>query len=124
MGECIMPNGKFRTAFFSAFLLAPGAGLAYPVHGVGSVSCAEFAKMYQGDPDNAELVFFSWAQGFMSGLNMAAMASQKQTRDLAGIAVDQKRALRSYCANNPLKNYMDGVIEFYGRLNFFPPSSN
>jgi hypothetical protein len=100
MGECIMSNGKFRTALFLAFLLAPGAGLAYPVHDVGSVNCAEFAKMYH--PDNAELVFFSWAQGFMSGLNMAAMASQKQTRDLAGIAVDQKRALRSYCANNPL----------------------
>jgi hypothetical protein len=78
--------------------------------------------MYQGDPKNAELVFFSWAQGFMSGLNMAAMASQRQTRDLVGIAVDQKRALRTYSAKSPLKNYMDGVIEFYGKLHFSPPN--
>jgi hypothetical protein len=119
-----VPNGKFKTALFLAVLLAPCTGFAYPVHGVGSASCAEFARMYQGDPDNAELIFFSWAQGFMSGLNMAAMASQKPTRELAGVTVDQKRALRAYCANNPLKNYMDGVIEFYGKLHFSASNSN
>jgi hypothetical protein len=123
MGK-IMPNGKLRAALFGVFLLAPGAAVAYPAQGVGSVSCAEFAKMYQGDPDNAELVFFSWAQGFMSGLNMAAMAGEKTTRDLAGAGADQKRALRGFCANNPLKNYMDGVIEFYGKLPLYPASSN
>jgi hypothetical protein len=119
-----MPNGKFRIALFLVFLLASRTGFAYPVHGVGSVSCAEFAKMYQGNPENAELVFFSWAQGFMSGLNMAAMASQTRTRDLAGITIDQKRALRTYCANNPIKNYMDGVIEYYRKLPVSPQNSN
>jgi hypothetical protein len=119
-----MPHGKITTVLAIVFLFAPRAGFAYPVHGVGSLSCAEFAKMYQGAPENAELVFFSWAQGFMSGLNMAAMANQTRTRDLAGIMVDQKRALRTYCANNPLKNYMDGVIEYYGKLPVSPENSN
>jgi hypothetical protein len=119
-----MQNGKFRVVLISAFFLAPRIGLAYPIHGLGSLSCAEFAKMYRDDPSTTELYFFSWAQGFMSGMNMGALATKNTTRDLAGITADQQRALRTYCANNPLKNYMDGVIEYYGKLPVSPQNSN
>jgi len=118
-----MPHGKITTvlAIVFIFLFSPRAGFAYPVHGVGTSSCAEFAKMYQGDPEISERVFFSWAQGFMSGLNLGAKANNKQMRDLAGIVDDQKRALRAYCANNPLKSYMDAVIGYYAQLPVSPP---
>ncbi|WP_445215759.1 hypothetical protein ACKWRH_25420 [Bradyrhizobium sp. Pa8] len=99
-------------------LLMPRAGLAYPVQGPGATSCAEFAKMYQADP-SIEMIFFTWAQGYMSAINMSVLASDRLARELAGEAADQKRAFRSYCANNPLKNYMDGVLDLYGKLPFY-----
>jgi hypothetical protein len=107
-----------KFALFLVLFLTPSAGFSYPVHGAGSASCAEFAKMYQGDPEHVEDAFFSWAQGFMSGINLAAVTTQRPTRDLAGVAADQRRALRTYCANNPLRTYMDAVTEFYAKLPF------
>lgn len=106
-------------AVVAIFFLFPRQGFTYPVHGLGSSSCAEFAKMYQGDPEYTDRLFFSWAQGFMSGLNMAALANQTRPRDLAGITADQMQELRTYCADNPLKNYMDGVIRYYSKLPVF-----
>jgi hypothetical protein len=103
---------------FTVLIATPNAGFAYTVQGAGAVSCAEFARMYQGDPVHVEDAFFSWAQGFMSGINLAAVTTQRPTRDLAGVATDQRRALRTYCANNPLRTYVDGVTEFYAKLPF------
>jgi hypothetical protein len=118
----IMPSVHIRTALVVFVLFVPCPGIAYPVQGPGATSCGEFAKMYQADP-SIELIFYTWAQGYMSAINIAAVGNQKQPRELAGQSADQKRALRSYCADNPLKKYMDGVLEFYGKLPFFPKSS-
>jgi hypothetical protein len=65
------------------------------------------------------MIFFTWAQGYMSAINMSVMAADRSARELAGEAADQKRAFRNYCASNPLKNYMDGVLEIYGKLPFY-----
>jgi len=119
-----MRNSKFAAIVWAMFLIVPSAGLAYPVQGLGATSCGSFAKMYQGDPDNTESMFFMWAQGFMSSWNMSVMAAKKTPRELAGPLVDQKRALRTFCAENPLKNYMDGVLELYGNLPYFRENSN
>jgi len=50
------------------------------VRGVGTQSCAEFAKAYKGDPKYAELVYLSWAQGLMSGLNIQLSFENKPKR--------------------------------------------
>jgi hypothetical protein len=112
-----MRIGKFFGAgLWALLILIPRDGFAYSVQGPGATSCAEFAKMYRADPTQIEDVFFAGAQGFMSSMNLRVIAAEKSPRDLAGKADDQKRALRMFCANNPLKNYMDGVIEFYSTL--------
>lgn len=85
------------------------------MHGVGVTSCAEFARLYQVAPENTELVFFSWGQGYMSGLNISAMGQGFMARDLAGDQGQQKQEIRRYCANNPLKNYMDAVFDLYAK---------
>jgi hypothetical protein len=41
-------------------------------YGDGMDSCAVFAQEYAANPDAAENVYFTWAQGFMSGLNLEA----------------------------------------------------
>jgi hypothetical protein len=89
---------------------------AYPIQGVGVMSCAEFGRLYQLSPENTELVFFSWGQGYMSGLNISATGRGFTARDLAGDIGQQKQEIRRYCANNPLKNYMDAVFDFYAQL--------
>jgi hypothetical protein len=112
-----------RASLVAILLLTPNATIAYPVQGPGAASCADFAKMYQADP-SIEMIFYTWAQGYMSAINMSIMADKRPARELAGEMVDQKRVLRTYCANNPLKNYMDGVLEFFGKLPFYPKNSN
>jgi hypothetical protein len=76
--------------------------------GVGNHSCAQFAKFYRNDakPTVVELTFFSWAQGFMTGWNVA-MSDEKGRVDVDLSAMrpdDQKKFLRDYCDKHPLKN--------------------
>ena len=40
------------------------------IGGGGAFTCSEFGKEYKEDPES-EHMFFTWAQGFMSGLNAA-----------------------------------------------------
>jgi hypothetical protein len=39
--------------------------------GAGSSTCADYTQEYRRDPDTANNLYFSWAQGFMSGQNVA-----------------------------------------------------
>ena len=98
-----------------SLLITHTAGLANTVEGPGATTCAQFSNMYRAN-SGIEDMFFTWAQGYMSALNMNVVASKLPPRELAGGAADQKRALRSYCTENLQKNYIDGVIELYKRL--------
>jgi hypothetical protein len=61
------------------------------VMGAGMTSCAEFAKEYRQNPESTESIFFSWAQGFMSGTNLAFLALKKPMHDLNAWSIhDQK----------------------------------
>lgn len=61
-----------------------------------------------------EAVFYAWAQGFWSSMNLASGVAKKPMRELGDEG--NQRALRAYCANNPLKDYLDGVLEIYEKL--------
>jgi hypothetical protein len=66
-------------------------------------------------PEYTELVFFSWGEGYMSGLNISAMGQGFLARDLAGDTNQQKQEIRLYCADNPLRNYRDAAFDFYAK---------
>ena len=40
------------------------------IMGPGSVTCGKFAADYRQNPDQVDNLFFTWAQGFMSGFNI------------------------------------------------------
>ena len=105
---------NIRILMTVSLLVTPTAGLANPVEGPGATTCAQFSSMYRAN-SGIEDSFFIWAQGYMSALNMNVLTSKLPPRELAGVAT-QKGTIRSYCADNPLKNYMDGVIELYKKL--------
>jgi hypothetical protein len=89
------------------------AGIA--ATGPGTQTCGEFAKSYQLSPRAAEDHYFAWAQGFMGGLNAAAIGRNDGTnRDLSSISFEQQQQhLRAYCNDHPLATYMKGVLELY-----------
>jgi hypothetical protein len=86
---------------------------AMALRGIGTSTCAQFAKMYAGDPQYAETVFFSWAQGYWSALNVNLLA-QRQYRELAGSTEMQEGAMRSYCDKHPLTSYWEAASNVFG----------
>ena len=70
--------------------------------------------IYLKNPDGTDVVYYSWALGYMSALNSMSLEGffdlNAETTD------DGKRFLREYCSAHPLANYMDGVFELMKSL--------
>jgi hypothetical protein len=85
-------------------------------YGIGIHSCAEFAKLYAANPKVTENVYYAWAEGFISGLNMSAIANNLsyRTPEPGG---DNMRYymlyIRSYCDSHPLSPYYGAVTTLY-----------
>jgi hypothetical protein len=96
-------------------LLAAAAAHAEPAAGlgVGTYTCAEQAKAVRGDRE-LDLLYFSWAQGWMTGWNLAQMNADQPTVDLnTKVLSDQRAFIKTYCANHPAGLYMDAVRQLY-----------
>jgi hypothetical protein len=96
-----------------AFLLFANSAMAEEVEhfgsGAGTQTCAQFANNYVINPETIENVYFSWAQGFMTGWNIAS--EESKTVDVATWSIDaQKAHIRHYCDANPLKEYVFAVV--------------
>ena len=99
----------------------------YAAMGLGISSCAEFANLYKQDPKWAEGMYFAWAQGYLSGWNMAQISAKRPYFDLASLDTRTQQAhLRSYCDQHPLGNYLDAVWDLTSRFKSLatPPISN
>jgi hypothetical protein len=97
--------------------------------GFGTSTCSEFEKAYQlGQQlqqkekmirqNILEQYYFSWAQGFFTGLNtVPIMTKYGKPRDLKSIPVDQQQQfLRDYCDKHPQASYMSGVVVLYNKF--------
>jgi uncharacterized protein YgfB (UPF0149 family) len=59
--------------------------------------------------------YFSWAEGFMSGLNLAKPQGHKNKLDSS--LVEQNLAhIKDYCDANPQHDYFQAVIDLYRSL--------
>lgn len=101
-------------AILLALLVSAVPAKSHELQGPGLMNCAKFAKAYQNNPQTMEVMFYSWAQGFWSALNLVARSNGNPTRELG--SDDNVRVLRQFCAENPLKDYMDGVVDLYPKL--------
>jgi hypothetical protein len=85
--------------------------------GLGGDTCAEFGMAYKNDPVVSEILYYHWAQGFMSGQNLAPVLSRKPVKDLTSVSVEsQKVQIRAYCDKHPLVAYMQAVSDVYDTL--------
>jgi hypothetical protein len=83
--------------------------------GVGIYPCSEFTKALE-NPD-LEAVFFTWAEGFLTGWNMGLPNDSGFRVDMSGLSRDeQKRFMRNYCKASPTKRYLEGVTALMSRL--------
>jgi hypothetical protein len=73
-----------------------------------------FGKACQRSPDN-ETLFFSWALGFMSGLNTDLLPDRETNlNDLSSQA--QKEFIKSYCKEHPHSAYFEAVFGLFNRM--------
>jgi hypothetical protein len=82
--------------------------------GWGTSTCAQFANLYRSDPEFVEEHLFIWAQGFMSGLNVALQGDTGLTKNLGSMSTAQQQgAIRAYCNDHPLATYIDAVLDLW-----------
>jgi hypothetical protein len=102
-----------RTFIALAMILTAGVANAQQdnrptyIMGLGAYNCNDTARFFAVNPSN-EGLFFTWAQGFMSGLNIATASAVhiNKVRHLAAWNIDdQKSFLRIYCDQHPLQSY-------------------
>jgi hypothetical protein len=82
--------------------------------GRSRASGTTYADNYHKNPDGTDVVYYSWALGYMSALN--SMSPERFLDLNAETTDDGKRFLREYCNAHPLANYMDGVVELISRF--------
>ena len=95
---------------------------ALPLEGAGTAKCSDFIKFYLSGSNSDVLVFLSWAQGYMSGLNAADMRSGGHGRDLSSISTeDEQQFLHDYCQEHPTDDVASAAISLYKQMH--PPRS-
>jgi hypothetical protein len=97
------------------------AHAASDAEGFGLHSCAKFGKDFQEDPAQVEIMYFTWAAGFLTGVNATSKATNNARRNLDAISpAEQRQFMRRYCASHPLNNYADGVFELLEAFPYLP----
>ena len=106
--------------------LMPSSTAAYPatnniaVSGMGTASCVEFLQQVRENPD-MENIYFTWAQGLMSGWNTRGLADNHKILYLALITPDQQQAqVREFCETYPDGSYLGAVYELIKTLGADP----
>ncbi|PBB94806.1 hypothetical protein CK224_30000 [Mesorhizobium sp. WSM3862] len=67
------------------------------------------------------MAVLSWAQGFMSGMNMLHMAHKEPLRDLGEATPKAQLAfLLNYCDKNQLHDLVRATLSLYGALPEIP----
>jgi hypothetical protein len=83
--------------------------------GVGAATCGRIAQGYRQNPTLQEAMMMSWAQGFMSGVNVSLGGAGHS--DLGAITFEaQKASLRNYCDEHPLAEFWEAVIDLYKKF--------
>jgi len=91
--------------------------------GTGAVSCATFLRDIARSPIY-EREYFSWAQGYMSGILMRAPPGKDENLDLTppGFPVkDQLGFFREFCAEHQQDDFAYAAVQLYQRLREFAP---
>ena len=106
---------RLATAAWLLMISVASATSAVPdTAGVGLVTCAVFGKEYSNNPEYVEAIWFSWLQGYLSGLNAILKITGQARRNLDGVTPDEKKQyMRRYCNEHPLDYYIAGAKRLF-----------
>jgi hypothetical protein len=85
--------------------------------GVGGHICATFTKLRAKSPD-AEPLFFSWAEGFLTAWNMASEKQVLKVDTTVMTRNEQRKFLVDYCEIHPANMYLEGVTALLAKLRY------
>jgi hypothetical protein len=80
-------------------------------------TCAEIARLRKTSP-NVDVLFFTWARGFIGGWNAATEKPILKVDPTAMPQDEQLKFIRSYCDGNPSKLYLAAVMELLAKLKY------
>jgi len=107
-------------AFVALLAMVAMPAEAVPLEGAGTAKCSDYLKFYQSGSTTDALVFLSWAQGYMSGLNASEMRYGGHGRDLASISTeDEQQFLHDYCQEHTGDDIASASISLYKQMH--PP---
>jgi hypothetical protein len=88
------------------------------VIGPGTVTCAQYAQSYKRSPANADAVYMSWAQGFLSGWKLSLLDKGDPARRNLGAKTPEQMTdhIHLFCDQNPLKPFFLAALDFYETL--------
>jgi len=103
----------------AAIATMPGMGFAQSsagqaLSGAGTASCGQYIE-HSADKDISDL-FVSWAQGFLSGMNVADHAATNRGFVILPDSASIKAYLDKYCRENPLESPVKGTILLFKEL--------
>ena len=87
--------------------------------GLGVRSCAKFAQDFKENPELWETLYYVWAEGYITGFNMAKSSFIGQDIDLNPYDRNQqwrRESIRNYCAEHPLAPYSEAVVNLVAEL--------
>ncbi len=99
------------------------SGQTAKIVGTGAATCATFLSDIARNPIS-EREYFSWAQGYMSGILMRAPPGKDENLDLTPREFPIKHQLeflRSFCTAHQQDDYADAAASLYQRLRDFVP---
>jgi hypothetical protein len=99
-----------------AFAQQPEAGMM----GAGSSTCADYLQAYRRDPASANDLYFGWAQGFMSGQNVAHDKNPMHNLNALPVST-QLDFLKRFCEQKPTALFALAAQYLFNAL---PPLSN
>jgi hypothetical protein len=70
--------------------------------GAGTGTCGQYTKTYKTSPEATDRIVLGWINGFLSGLNTAALMRKEPPRKL-GTYEEHQEYLHKYCDAHPLK---------------------
>lgn len=111
-----------KVIILSVLMLFPLNALAqnYPIMGMGVAKCSVYNNVTKDDPGHIiKTSYFSWVQGFLSGMNEVTLLSRKEAVDLNSPSFDgvtQQGFLDSMCQRYPNETVIEQVFKMYSEM--------
>jgi hypothetical protein len=92
--------------------------------GAGANRCSVYLASARQDSALTRSVYYTWAIGFMTGLNFAFLNFKSAEDRLSLLDTysqdDFEQRMHAFCQTNPSSYYMDGVVDLYASMQSVP----